>query len=352
MNKKNKNSDNTTMVDNEPTNNANTPGPQEADPNVVNAIATAAEENTPAAPTAPAPPKKRPGRPRKNIENTPAEILGIVDTPSNPEHLVEIVYNNPKMFKKINVIYKNYTSSEICFHFTPTTTTFMTVDRFKKNDIYTTLDGNCFGRYFCAQPITIWVKRESIDKIFAALDDNYGRITFVLRNDYRSRFYILVHDIEYDSIDTYAVEVICKPNGIEYVEKRDDNAYPIKFTLSGKYFKKKISDIGKISESLTIIKEGNNPLQLTYDESKMINYNGVYPNSEKISLDSSIPLDDTFSVSVLVGYIKPFSNANIGGNVRICASKTDKLSLSTQLGKTTRGFACEVKVFTEIKQQK
>jgi hypothetical protein len=350
MNKKNKNTDMTNEVANV------VPEPaQNADANVVNAIAAAAEPAQPGQPAAQpqqAPPKKRPGRPRKNIENTPAEVLGIVDAPSNPEHLVEIVYNNPKMFKKINVIYKNYTSSEICFHFTPTTTTFMTVDRFKKNDIYTTLDGNCFGRYYCAQPITIWVKRESIDKIFASLDDNYGRITFVLRNDYRSRFYILVHDIEYDSIDTYVVEVICKPNNIDYVEKKDDSQYPIKFTLNGKYFKKKISDIGKISDSLTIIKEGNNPLQLTYDESKMINYNGIYTNSEKISLESSIPVDDTFAVSVLVGYIKPFSNANIGGNVRICASRVDKLSLSTQLGKTTRGFACEVKVFTEIKQQK
>jgi hypothetical protein len=229
----------------------------------------------------------------------------------------------------------------------------MTMDRLRKNDIYTTLEGNCFGSYYCAYPITIWVKRDSIDKIFASLDKNFGRITFIVRaDDYRSRIYILLHDIEYDSVDTYVVEVICKPNDVNFTEKKDDSGYPVKFTLNGKHFKRKISDIGKISDSLTIIKEGDGNLQLTYEESKMINYNGVYTNSDKILLDSTMKNDDILVVNVLVGYIKPFSGANIGDNVRICASTTDKLSLSTYLDKTTRGYACEIKVFVDIKTPK
>ena len=108
----------------------------------------------------------------------------------------------------------------------------------------------------------------------------------------------MVHDIEYDSIDNYVVETICKPETINFPDVHDDSDYPLKFVLSSKHFKKKISDISKTSESLTIIKEGDGPLQLTYDESKMINYNGVYPFPQKIALESRIAADDTFSVSV------------------------------------------------------
>ena len=131
----------------------------------------------------------------------------------------------------------------------------------------------------------------------------------------------------------------------------DDSDYPLKFVLSSKHFKKKISDISKISKELTIIKDGSGPLQLTYDEAVMINYNGVYPHSEKMFLESKIAPDDTFSVSVSIGYIKPFSNSNFGENIKICASKFGNISMSTNLDRTSRGYAVEIKVFTGTKPQ-
>ena len=45
--------------------------------------------------------KKRPGRPKKVNINIPVEIRGIVDKPSSDDNVLEVVYQNPKLFKKI-----------------------------------------------------------------------------------------------------------------------------------------------------------------------------------------------------------------------------------------------------------
>jgi hypothetical protein len=295
------------------------------------------------------PVKKRPGRPRKNIENVPVEFKGIVENPFDVDDYVEMVYTNPRLFKRINVLYKNYTCSEICFNFTENTVEIIAVDRYKVVNAYTTFDSKLLNHYWCKTPVSIWVKRESIEKIFSTIDKTTSKITFILKSDYRSNLYILIHDLEYDSVDNYVVEVICKPADVNFIPKFDDVEYPIKFTLSSKHLKRKINDISKVSNNLIIIKEGDNPLQLTYEEAKMINYNGVYNNNEKINLKSNITPTDTFMISTKVSHIRPFSNSNFGENVHIAASRVNNISFTTLLDKSSVGaYIVEVKVFVQI----
>jgi hypothetical protein len=294
--------------------------------------------------------KKRPGRPRKTIENTPAEFRGVVTEPFNPEHIMEFVCCDAKSFKKLNSLHKGYAVNEVCISFRPNSVVMTANDRLNKSTVHISIDCSKLNHYYCRQDVTIWIKRESMDKIFAAFDKTRCKITFILKADYRSHFYIHIYDADYDSTDNYMVEVINQPDGVVW-PNYDDSQYPLRFTLSGKYFKRKITDMGKISKTLTIIKDGDEPLQLTYEDTKMISYNSDYKNGEKISLMSRIAAGDILSVSVLIGYIKPFSNSNIGDRVTIAASKNegDRLSLSTSLGATTQGSLIEVKVFVEIK---
>jgi hypothetical protein len=70
---------------------------------IANALAAAADPaegaEAPAQPIAET--KKKPGRPKKKIANVPVEVHGIVDKPVNDEDLLELVYCNPTLFKKI-----------------------------------------------------------------------------------------------------------------------------------------------------------------------------------------------------------------------------------------------------------
>ena len=120
-----------------------------------------------------------------------------------------------------------------------------------------------------------------------------------------------------------------------------------------------INDFDSHSDILTIIKNGTDPLQLTYEEVKKITLSTSYNNSDKINLKSTIKDDDILSVSIHTSNIKPFSNASIGDivyitvdkNKPICFStKLDKISIEKQDGTYDIGYVCEVSVLSEIKK--
>ena len=307
--------------------------------------------NADEAPIMPAAPvvdiKKRPGRPRKTVENIQVEIKGVVDTSANPIDYLELVYCNPRMFKKLHTLCKNYEAREIEMIFSKREVVMKAVDHTKKTTIYIRIDGDRLNWYYCKDTITICVKRESLDKIFATLDKNHYKITFMLRENYRSTLYVIIKDSDYDSDDNYEVEVVHKQQD-PVVTVDDDTNYPIRFVMGCKYFKKKISDIGKLSSNLTIQKVWNEPLNLTFPSAKLINYNGIYGNPEKIKLVANIEPEDIFNISIAIANIKPFSNSNIGDEVAIAADKQKKLSLTTNLDKKDNGWAVQVKIYSEI----
>ena len=63
------------------------------------------------------PPKKRPGRPKKRVVTEAIKISGVVDTPNDPEDKVEMVYQNPAMFKSIFALLKAYAAKELMMYF-------------------------------------------------------------------------------------------------------------------------------------------------------------------------------------------------------------------------------------------
>ncbi len=296
--------------------------------------------------------KKKPGRPKKKIVNAPIEVHGIVDAPVNEEDVLELVYCNPSLFKKLLTMDKQFEVSEVEMNFDQYGLKTINKDHIGKSTIYTTIDGRCMNLYYCKAPIRICVKRDNLEKVFGNLGKSHYKITFILKENYRSIMYIIVKDLEYNTDESYEIDVVYKPEDHARAEIRDDDTnYPIKFRISSKHFKTRINNIRKLSPIFTIQKAGNDPLQFTFDKALKVNWTGVYNDSEKIDLKSTIAPDDIFSVSVYIDYIKPFSNSNIGEDVYIAADKREKMSFMTLLDKsqTTDGYAACVKVYTELK---
>ncbi|QYB17701.1 hypothetical protein PV-S19_0337 [Pacmanvirus S19] len=316
---------------------------------VLNAIENAAGDEVPVE-NAPADVKKKPGRPKKKVANVPVEVHGIVDKPVNDDDLLEMVYCNPTMFKKLLQLYKSFEVSEVEMYFDPNGAKIITKDHLKKSTIYTTIDGRCMNLYYCKEPVRVCVKRDNLEKILGTLGKNHYKITFILKEDHRSNMYLVVKDIEYNNDDSYEIDVVFKPEDPAQRENRDDDSnYPIKFKISSKHFKTKLNNIRKISPTFTIQKCGDEPLQFTFDKAQMVNWVGVYNDPEKIELKSTITDDEIFNVSVPIDWIKPFSNSNIGDDVYIAADKREKMSFMTMLDKKDIGYAACVKVYTEIK---
>lgn len=310
---------------------------------VANAIDNAINVETPVE-------KKGPGRPKKVVVNAPVEVHGIVDKPVNEEDLLELVYYNPTLFKKIMQLLKAFEVSEVEMNFDAAGTKITAKDHLGKSTLYITIDGRCMNLYYCKAPMRVTVKRESLEKVLGTLGKNHYKITFILKENYRSTMYLVIKDLEYNNDDTYEIDVVFKPEDAARNEARDDDTnYPIKFKISSKHFKTKINNIQKLSPTFTIQKCGTEPLQLTFDKAQKVNWTGVYNDSEKIDLKSTLADDEIFNVSLYINYIKPFSNSNIGDDVYIAADKREKMSFMTLLDKKDIGWSCGIKIFTEVK---
>lgn len=295
--------------------------------------------------------KKRPGRPKKKIDNAPVEVQGLVDRPANEGDLMELVYYNPAMFKKLMQLYKQFEVSEVELKFSKQGIDINTTDHLKKSNIYTRIDGRAMHLYYCAEDIRICVKRDNLERVLNTLGKNHVKITFVLKDNYRSTLYAVVKDMEYNRDDDYEIDVVFKPEEPPLPVAHDDTDYPIKFRLSSRHFKTTINNTKKLSNTITLQKSGTDPVQLTYKKTQKVNWTGVYNDADKIDLKSTIEADDNFNISINIDYIQPFSNSNIGDSVVIAADKFKKISFTTFLDKsdkTDMGYACSIKIFTEI----
>lgn len=301
--------------------------------------------------------KKRPGRPRKKVIAAPFEINGIAAAPKNAENIVEVIYENPRIFKKLFTLYKSYVVDDLIIDFGRDTIKIISKSHTGKSLNFTTFNCKLLNHYYCKEPKRICVRRECLSDIFKSLDKIHCKITFRLTEERQmSILFINIRDCEMDDEQLYEVELIEKfdntiPNDF------DDTKYPLSFELPAKSFKKKIADIANLSTMLTIRKRGGQPLEFTYDLPKKINMTGVYLNQDKIKLKSTIEDDDILCASIMIPYIKPFSNANIGDNVKIAVDRYLPMSFMTELdkkktdnadGTITEGYVCTVKIFVEI----
>jgi intracellular sulfur oxidation DsrE/DsrF family protein len=298
--------------------------------------------------------KKKPGRPKKKVVTMPIEVHGIVDAPVNAGDVLEMVYSNPSMFKKLFHLLKQFEVSEVEMVFDPAGMKIITKDHLGKSNIYAFINGACMNLYYCRELIRICIQRDNLANVLGPLDKNNYKLTFLLKEEnYRSMMYVIVKDMEYDSTETFEIPAGFKPNTADPAEPLDDDTdYPLKFTLSSKHFKNQINKIRALSSTFTIQKTGLAPLQFTFEHAKKVNWNGVYDNSDRINLRSAIGAEDILTVSVAIDYMKPFSNSNIGEEVQIAVDKHKRISFSTSLDKKGGGgvdlYACRVQLFTPI----
>lgn len=302
--------------------------------------------------------RKKPGRPRKRVPVVPVERHGIATTPTVDENIMEFVYENPKLFKKIFNLYKSYVVGEALIEFNQTDIKFITQDHNKKVHIFAEFNCHLLNHYYCAEPVRVSIKAESLSKTFKNLDKVQCKITFILkRDDYRNILHVVIKDCEMDDEQNYEIELIDQVKVNIRPEEFDDRNYPLKFTIPSKNFKKKITDIYNVSPVLTFQKRGEAPLEFTYDVPKKVSLISVYKNEQKIKLQSAVDPNDILSASIMLEQLKPFSNSNMGDNVTVCVDKFLPTSFSSELdlkktntdeGGIVEKYVCNIKVFINV----
>ena len=271
------------------------------------------------APVVVAPKKKRPGRPRKKPIKKPMKRNGVAEVPLNEDNCVEMIYDAPAVFKRIFALLKSMAVKEICMCFGEGVIDILTTDHLKKSNIKVVVKCDKINHYYCKEPIRIYLNPKNMEKIIQVLDKNYMSIAFVLKTlSCRSVMSIIFkNDIK---IDEYREIDLIQSSNTMYAVVFDDDNYPIKFRLPGKYFKKFVNDIGMFSDTLTITKIGATPLTFSYvSKDKTVKSRHIVQSGEAIGLVALVADDDIFSSSVQIDYIKPLSGALISDMVLISA---------------------------------
>lgn len=303
--------------------------------------------------------KRKPGRPpKKKIGSINIETNGIVGTPIEPDNLIEMVYENPKLFKRLLTLLKGYSVEVITWNFMPDRIEIATRGLAEgKTKIFIDIHARMLVRYFCAKSTTVTMKREDLDPVFQNVDKNNTQITIIAKeDDIKSKIYFITKNAEIDAEKNYEIQLVGRSEK-DMVDKPNDAIYPVKFCMPGKEFKSLIQDVSKESKLITIRKDGGTePLTIGCEITTKNNLNMVFRNPEKIELKSELDPADIFNVSTRIQYIRPFSNSNIGDKIYISADKTQPIIFATDIdkkkyinskGEIVEGPVCQVRIYSD-----
>ncbi len=294
--------------------------------------------------------KRKPGRPKNCPTGPTIPIRGIVLAPQDKSNVVELEYHNPQIFKKIFSMFKKYYMDEIEIVFDVDGIHMENKDHLKKSTVYNFIDGKCMDTYYCARKIRICVKLTSLDNAMLVFTKDYHHISLILKElDYRSKIYFIVEEKKYNSELNIDVDVTYRPESDAIVKRFDDSLYPLSFRFESKTFKAKINALRQISKSFIIQKVGDAPLQFSHEKEPGVNIVQVFPESELIHLFWSLGAA-SLNVSVSIDHLIPFTNSNIGDYYFIRVDPFNPISLALYLDESPNGWACVIKVFTEIQK--
>jgi len=294
---------------------------------------------------------KRPGRPKKktNIENE-NKIQGIIDKPTIDNHVLELVYNDPKMFKKVFNMFKGYFVDVVFIHFQSDNISITTKDHTKKTIIYIEIDCNKVIKYYCKFPFKICIKREYLEKVFSTIEKGHNKLAiFSKEKTYQSEIEINLMNDEMFIHDNSIIELSVLNKKDDLIDNRpiidySYNDYIIHFSIKSKSFKKFINDALVNNKIFTIEREGNGPLKFKTSYNGKIEYTRSLLNDEMYKINTSMDNDDIFNINLELDYIKPFININISEYVNVYIDNDKKAIFEYIIDNNM----CKVSIFNDV----
>lgn len=295
------------------------------------------------------PERKRPGRPRKPRSEPKIVINGISDKPHDDQHIIEFVYHQPFVLKRLFTLFKAYNSSEVEITFDKMTIRFEAIGHLEKNTIFARFNCQRLNHYYCKTPLKVRVPRDSLEAVFSSIDKNYNHINISMADN--QTICILIQEHESQNTEHYEIEVV--PDNIinsSFVSDFNDDAdYPLKFTLPGKKLKRKLAAIKKQAKKFIISQDPEGDVSISKDNDYGINFNMKFKRSDKnIRMESTIPIGTVSVTSINIDYIVPFVNSNISEEINFACGTTQYMSMTACLDKIDDDYLAVVKVYVDI----
>ena len=289
--------------------------------------------------------KRGPGRPPKKSPAPPLLRRGLVETPSDPDHRMEFVYEDPMVFKSLFTYFKNLRARDVHLRCSRRGLTFFTRDSSRTCRIVAALPGASMNYYYCEDEFWLGLNRESVERVFASIDKSFFKITLLYHHDDPESLSVAYKDPEIDKECHYKVAVSlfdADPELFEteaLVTPQALAAHPLELRLSAKQFKKTVTDAGHYSETLTAEKLGAHPFQFTFTRVGVI-YSEVYRSPEKIGLRSEVPPNALFRVTLKIAALRSLAGAMVTDSVRLFCREGGALLLRSEIDALALSTVC------------
>ena len=314
---------------------------------------------------APAKPKGKrgPGRPKTRVETPNFPTEGVIGTPHFDDSIIEMVYGQPMIFRKIFALLKSFNIPTLKLDFTDDKIMISGLGHYKKERANVIIEGKTLIRYFCSKNITRHMELDEMDKKTKTINKSHGTVSLIIKEeDERSTMHMALYMTAYNTDLPMKIPFRLNANEGNTPEQNDED-YPICFEMESSHFKSMITSFisGIGADTMTIKKVGNEPLTIIPQSADKALSDGLFfKNPQKINLKSTIPPDTIFSASVKILYFKPLAMANIGDKIEIRADSFKPMSFTTWIDKTnypdelngekiiSTGYTSIFKLFVEI----
>lgn len=277
--------------------------------------------------------KRPPGRPRKYPITKPIKVNGIVDSPTNADYIVEFIYFDAVLIKKLFNIYQSASSSNICIIFTPVDIIIKAKDHLKQNKIKVHIDCRKVNRYYYDKnylkndKLRIWIEQNDIQRILSIIDATCSSFSIILeKSSYRKNINTVIttqikNVSTRETISTIKLVTLKESEEQEEFFIENNAEYNLEFSIDSKELKKDISYISGFKNSLylDIEKHREEPLTFRFNDNKI-----RFLDESQMNLKFNCK-EDIFSVSVKLSYIKQFTMNIISDKVRIYTANNEDI---------------------------
>lgn len=288
--------------------------------------------------------KRKPGRPKK-LSKKELAFKGIIPQPNIIGNMVEFVYGDPMVMKRMWHFFKLLSAEKIQFSFSPRNIHIWGIDHHRKSRILVSLDASKMNEYYCSSNVQVCLTDKNFDAVMNRIDKSHESIQICIpKTD------LAVRNVSFTITNNICDEkhmIDVNSEMIDMFEQHEfyDEAYKLSFTFPGKYFKKMITDVKTLSNKL-LIKQDSDSSPLVFGH--MGRDNSVtteikFNDPKVINFVSHLERDKTFCVGLVVDFIKPIGSA-LANNSIVMFADEDKPFMS--LIKLNETF--EVRILTEI----
>lgn len=266
--------------------------------------------------------KRKPGRPRKIPLKPTLDKVGILNKPRVNDNMVEIMCDQPGVFKKIGQFLKSISADKVAITFTRTETILYAKGYHGNTIAKIKLDGSkIISHYAPPEGISIVVLTANLNRAFNKLDKVHLNMSFILLKEDRCTTLHVNLQNEYDIRECVKIDIMQDPEFVKtFTASFVEMKYPLEFKLNSKYFKSAISD-AKDFDSLWTIEYYNGTICFTHDTpNKQVQNRNIPCDPKKVITHSSVPDGKIFAVSIDIENLKAASAAMLSEYIHFRAA--------------------------------